>query len=91
MGEFNRISRILKSISLLIQSYAALRSIKHMNNGEDEIFIARCKINIASVVDLLQRKPNWELDIIVSYAVLILDITNAVITLEQVAIIDRPL
>ena len=58
MGDCKRISRILKSISRLIQSYAAFKSIKHKNKVWEDIFIAFRKTNIVSVVDRLARKPN---------------------------------
>ena len=91
MGDFIRISRILNNISRFIQSYAALRSIKHIKSGEDDILIEFWSIKIASVVDRFDRKPYWKLEIIASYVFLILDITNAMIILEHVDMIESPL
>ena len=57
-GDLRRISKILKSISLFIQSYAAFRPMKHRKRGIDDKFMAFCRMKIASVVDLLDLKPN---------------------------------
>ena len=91
MGDLIRISRTLNNISRLIQSYAAFKSINQINKGVCDTLIAFCKIKIASVVDLLDRKPNWQLEINFSYVSLILEITTEIMILEQVAIIERPL
>ena len=91
MGDLIRISKTLNSISLLIQSYAAFKSIKQINNGLGDILIAFYKIKIASVVDLFDRKPNWLFEIKFSYVSLILEITIDMTIFEQVAIIERPL
>ena len=91
MGDLIRISRILNNISRLIQSYAAFKSIKQIYKGLGDILIAFCKIKIASVVDLLDLKPNWQFEIMFSYVSHILDITIDIIIFEQVAIMERPL
>ena len=44
-----------------------------------------CKIKIASVVDRFDLKPNWQFDMMFSYAFLILFTTN------DVDIMDNPL
>ena len=85
------ISKTLNTISRLIQSYAAFKSIKQTNNGSDDKLMEFCRMYIASVVERLQRKPNWLLDIILSYVSLILEITIEMIIFEHVAVIERPL
>ena len=62
-----------------------------MYKGLGDILIAFCKMKIASVVDLLDLKPNWQFEIMFSYVSRILDITIDIIIFEQVAIIERPL
>ena len=54
----SRISKILKSISLFIQSYAAFKSMKHKKRGLEDKFMEFCRMKMASVVDLLDLKPN---------------------------------
>ena len=62
-----------------------------VNSGLGDILIAFCNINMASVVDLFDRKPNWQFEINASYVSLILDMTIDMIIFEHVAIIDKPL
>ena len=91
MGELIWISKTLNNISRIIQSYAAFKSIKQINKGVCDTLIAFCRIKIASVVDLFDRKPNWQFEINFSYVSQILEITIDMIIFEQVAIIERPL
>ena len=49
------------------------------------------KIKIASVVDRFDLKPNWQFDMIFSYAFVILFTTNYASILEHVDIMDNPL
>ena len=91
MGDLRRISRILKSISLFIQSYVTFRSMIQIDSGLDDNYIAFWRMKMASVVDRLLLKPNCELVISFSYAFIVINITNDARTFEHVDIIDSPL
>ena len=73
-----------------MQAFQARSELQEVDT-EGDILIVFCKITIASVVDLLDLKPNWQFEIMFSYVSRILDITIDIIIFEQVAIIERPL
>ena len=62
--------------------------MKHRKRGLDDKFMEFCKI--ASVVDRFDLKPNWQFDMMFSYASLILFTTNDASIFEHVDIMDNP-
>ena len=65
--------------------------MKHRKRGLDDKFMEFSKIKIASVVDRVDLKPNWQFDMMFSCAFLILFMTNDASILEHVDIMDNPL